>query len=97
MSEFARCIKTGCALKVPEGTFWGDAFLDQVGGVLIFNAAANDQGRPHDYSAVWTPTSPTWTLVPDASYFHRRGVFVLPFHLLQQNAALAAHFVRWPL
>lgn len=82
------CEKTGCALAMPDGqVYWGDMHCAWP-GTFVFNAAiAGPSSNPRPMGD-WHPELPTYMLASEATFFERRGVFVLWSQDLAMNPAL---------
>ena len=92
-----RCIKTGCALRLPEGVYyWGDMHLH--GTIAIFIAACSADGQPIEQPARdLTASTPVFAIEPGKEWWTRRGIFAMNFADLELSSSLEAYFKEWPL
>ena len=70
-----KCIITGCGLVSGPAWCWGD--LHEFGGLWIFHGASHATDWLSFDSGVREPTERALVLEPEATFFVRRGVFVI--------------------
>lgn len=85
------CVKTGCALVMPDGQhIWGDMHCVRV-GTLVFNGVQTREGKPLFAEGPLEERTPAYYLREHAQFFERRAVFVIDSDDLGYNRALAAY------
>lgn len=84
------CLITGCALVKDEGRAWAWGDLHRLGDCFIFNAVLED-GQAKWHNTPFEEGRKAMVMRPEAPYFERRGVIVIPCAECDANVPAAVY------
>jgi hypothetical protein len=89
-----QCIITGCALIQEESWAWGDLFQDDSCNFTFLGASPNHQWTEHSGGKVKGEEEKALILQGNVTYWHRRGVTVIPFTSGYLNRNAVAYITK---